>query len=74
MGHEYVEMKNSHAAIEAYRRAVGMVATLTFNKSTDYLVQMSTERITELGMVLAKHMSFSVCITMPYTITNMLRL
>lgn len=23
MGHEYVEMKNSHAAIEAYRRAVG---------------------------------------------------
>lgn len=22
MGHEYVEMKNSHAAIEAYRRAV----------------------------------------------------
>jgi hypothetical protein len=25
MGHEYVEMKNSHAAIEAYRRAVGMV-------------------------------------------------
>jgi len=24
MGHEYVEMKNSHAAIEAYRRAVGV--------------------------------------------------
>lgn len=24
MGHEYVEMKNSHAAIEAYRKAVGM--------------------------------------------------
>lgn len=23
MGHEYVEMKNTHAAIEAYRRAVG---------------------------------------------------
>lgn len=23
MGHEYVEMKNSHAAIEAYRKAVG---------------------------------------------------
>lgn len=23
MGHEYVEMKNSHAAIEAYRRALG---------------------------------------------------
>ena len=26
MGHEYVEMKNSHAAIEAYRRAVGKSA------------------------------------------------
>ena len=24
MGHEYVEMKNTHAAVEAYRRAVGM--------------------------------------------------
>lgn len=24
MGHEYVEMKNTHAAIEAYRRAVGV--------------------------------------------------
>ena len=23
MGHEYVELKNSHAAIEAYRKAVG---------------------------------------------------
>lgn len=23
MGHEYVEIKNSHAAIEAYRKAVG---------------------------------------------------
>lgn len=28
MGHEYVEMKNSHAAIEAYRRAVGKKYTL----------------------------------------------
>jgi hypothetical protein len=26
MGHEYVEMKNSHAAIEAYRRAVGALS------------------------------------------------
>lgn len=24
MGHEYLEMKNSHAAIEAYRRGIGM--------------------------------------------------
>ena len=31
MGHEYVEMKNSHAAIEAYRRAVGKRSFLTFS-------------------------------------------
>ena len=30
MGHEYIEMKNSHAAIEAYRRAVGVPARLFF--------------------------------------------
>ena len=29
MGHEYVEMKNSHAAIEAYRRAVGKKETVS---------------------------------------------
>ena len=29
MGHEYVEMKNSHAAIEAYRKAVGMLSSLS---------------------------------------------
>ena len=28
MGHEFVEMKNSHAAIEAYRKAVGESADL----------------------------------------------
>jgi hypothetical protein len=32
MGHEYVEMKNSHAAIEAYRRAVGTVQISFVNK------------------------------------------
>jgi len=30
MGHEYVEMKNSHAAIEAYRRAIGKGLFLNF--------------------------------------------
>ena len=30
MGHEYVEMKNSHAAIEAYRKAVGTYHTGQF--------------------------------------------
>lgn len=29
MGHEYVEMKNSHAAIEAYRKAVGAAGATT---------------------------------------------
>ena len=33
MGHEYVEMKNSHAAIEAYRRAVGKPESASFDKS-----------------------------------------
>lgn len=32
MGHEYVEMKNSHAAIEAYRRAVGRSAAYLSKK------------------------------------------
>ena len=26
MGHEYIELKNSNAAIEAYRRAAGELA------------------------------------------------
>lgn len=30
MGHEYVELKNTHAAIEAYRRALGRFLTLLF--------------------------------------------
>jgi anaphase-promoting complex subunit 8 len=29
MGHEYIEMKNTHAAIEAYRRAVGEYSILS---------------------------------------------
>jgi len=37
MGHEYVEMKNSHAAIEAYRRAVGVCPF--FSLATDYSQQ-----------------------------------
>lgn len=28
MGHEYVEMKNTHAAVEAYRRAIGAIRPL----------------------------------------------
>ena len=28
MGHEYIELKNSNAAIEAYRRAAGELATV----------------------------------------------
>lgn len=29
MGHEFVELKNSHAAIEAYRKAIGELHLLT---------------------------------------------
>ena len=38
MGHEYVEMKNSHAAIEAYRRAVGEAECLYWEiaQTTDW--------------------------------------
>ncbi len=60
MGHEYVEMKNSHAAIEAYRKAVGTyqaaVNTTSFsayqlNDLCGVTSQMSIERITGRGMV-----------------------
>ena len=74
MGHEYVEMKNSHAAIEAYRRAVGMGVELVFFcffLAEILTIQMLIERITELGMALAKLMNFSVCIIMHYIIINM---
>jgi anaphase-promoting complex subunit 8 len=33
MGHEYLEMKNSHAAIEAYRRGIGTPLFLARNTS-----------------------------------------
>jgi tetratricopeptide (TPR) repeat protein len=58
MGHEYVEMKNSHAAIEAYRRAVGKRSFLTFSwRLTIFTRKMLTARITEHGTVLVRHMS-----------------
>lgn len=31
MGHEFVELKNSHAAIEAYRKAIGQ-SPFPYNK------------------------------------------
>jgi hypothetical protein len=43
MGHEYVEMKNSHAAIEAYRRAVGMVVSFDFFKPAPVLTFFSAQ-------------------------------
>lgn len=36
MGHEYVELKNSHAAIEAYRKAVGEWTASTCFRSSPY--------------------------------------
>ena len=41
MGHEYIELKNSNAAIEAYRRAAGRstAVVLLFNPKRTYLTQ-----------------------------------
>ena len=44
MGHEYVEMKNSHAAIEAYRRAVGRRSFLTFSWRLTHLHEEDVNR------------------------------
>jgi len=34
MGHEYIELKNSNAAIEAYRRAAGKLVTVALSISS----------------------------------------
>lgn len=45
MGHEYVEMKNSHAAIEAYRKAVGMCGCrIRLRSLTDRLRTLDVNR------------------------------
>ena len=44
MGHEYVEMKNSHAAIEAYRRAVGEGSFPTFSLRLTHLHEEDVNR------------------------------
>lgn len=38
MGHEFVELKNSHAAIEAYRKAIGQL-TLNLPSVKDKLTR-----------------------------------
>ncbi len=49
MGHEFVEMKNAHAAIEAYRKAIGMSSNYSMlSMSTAglmFLSCLSTNRI-----------------------------
>jgi len=54
MGHEYVEMKNAHAAIEAYRRAVGKVTLLSriYHSCNIVWTQISIGKTTEPGMAL----------------------
>lgn len=37
MGHEFVELKNSHAAIEAYRRAVGTCYLSAWSTPIDFV-------------------------------------
>jgi hypothetical protein len=68
MGHEYVEMKNTHAAVEAYRRAVGSSRFSGFlsNRNAHQLTvhQMSTGRIIVLGTAWGKLTNCWTCITM----------
>jgi hypothetical protein len=51
MGHEYIEMKNSNAAIEAYRRAAGSVLlnVIIFAAIHVYACRHESERLP--GMV-----------------------
>jgi len=43
LGHEYLELKNTHAAVEAYRRAVGILLC-------NYADKISIAVIIALGM------------------------
>jgi Tfp pilus assembly protein PilF len=53
LGHEFVELKNSHAAIEAYRRAIGEQprSPLVSTAIDGSLCQTSIQRTTEHGTV-----------------------
>lgn len=58
MGHEFVELKNSHAAIEAYRRAVG--EWIQSWRGSAHLIrsyQTSIQKTTELGTVWVRSMN-----------------
>lgn len=79
MGHEYIEMKNSHAAIEAYRKAVGERFTYSCDASRAWLTrlmdpQTSTGKIIGRGTVSDRHTNYSACINTPCTIISTLQL
>lgn len=76
MGHEYVEMKNSHAAIEAYRRAVGTFLFLPrifvaeFERKADRTVfagQTSTQETIVRGTASGRLTSCSTWRTMRFS-------
>ena len=80
MGHEYVEIKNTNAAIASYRRAVGEFFRSSSSSHIEMReltrvgsIQMSTERITEPGMVLGRLMNYSRNHFMRLTIIRKLR-
>ena len=69
MGHEYVEIKNSHAAIESYRRAIGAFGCGFLVASGALLIVLKTSigRTTERGMASDRRTSFSTCTNIRYT-------
>ena len=65
MGHEYMEMKNTSAAIESYRQAIGTVIfrqyhfrQCLFSKFSSLFLQRSVRVIIVLGMDWDRHMKY----------------
>lgn len=53
MGHEYVELKNTHAAIESYRRAVGTFQH-RYNRESRLLIEIRHKQKGLQGLVWAR--------------------
>ena len=58
LGHDYIELKNMHAAIECYRRAIGENGTLILLAKANPIGKMSTVVTIAHGTDLDKHMKF----------------
>ena len=76
MGHEYMELKSTSAAIHAYRQAIGWSKFVyiylqpILDKSHDF--KMLLEETTGLGMGSDRPMKFSKCPTLLLTTTSKL--